>query len=42
MMGGTSSSKAGTLTMHAEELIASSEFLQLGLRGKSLANKDGK
>lgn len=41
MMGGTTVSKAGTLTMHAEELVSSSEFLQLGIRGKSLANKDG-
>jgi hypothetical protein len=42
MLGGQSSSNAGTITMHAEEMVASSEFLQLGLRGKSLANKDGK
>jgi hypothetical protein len=41
MLGGQSSSNAGTITMHAEEMVASSEFLQLGLRGKSLANKDG-
>lgn len=41
MMGGQTLSKAGTVTLRAEELVASSEFLQLGIRGKSLANKDG-
>mmetsp|Transcript_34942 Transcript_34942/g.45060 ORF Transcript_34942/g.45060 Transcript_34942/m.45060 type:complete len:693 (+) Transcript_34942:37-2115(+) len=41
MLGGSALKVAGTVTLRGEELIASSEFLQLGLRGKQLANKDG-
>jgi len=33
--------KEGRVTVHAEELAACSEFLELGLVGKRLANKDG-